>query len=103
MFIGIKEGKIYDICSDLRSKRDNSIPDKDYLDLPFDNWIIGDTWDSINNISLKDSPQRFEPIPKTEIELLEEKITDLETKNTDFEARIAELEAKTIALEAAKG
>ena len=95
MFIGIKEGKIYDICSDLRSKRDNSIPDKDYLDLPFDNWIIGDTWDSINNISLKDSPQRFEPIPKTEIELLQE-------KNAEFETRIAELEAKNAALEAAK-
>ena len=95
MFIGIKEGKIYDICSDLRSKRDNSIPDKDYLDLPFDNWVIGDTWDSINNISLKDSPQRFEPIPKTEIELLQE-------KNAEFETRIAELEAKNAALEAAK-
>ena len=103
MYIGIKNGKIFDICSDLRHKRDNSIPDIDYLNLPMEDWVIDDTWDSINNISLKDSPQRFEPIPKTEIELLEEKITDLETKNTDFEARIAELEAKTIALEAAKG
>ncbi len=80
MKIGIKEGKIYDICSKLTHghKRDDSIPDKDYLDLPMGDWIVGDTWDFEKNISLKDSPQRFiEPEP-TELELLKKRVEALE-------------------------
>ena len=78
--IGIKDNKIYDVCNDLRSKRDDSIPDKDYLDLPFDNWFIGDTWDFENNVSLKDSPKRFEEPPKTRLDLIEEKLLEIEKK-----------------------
>lgn len=87
MKIGIKDGKIYDICSDLRNKRDNSIEDKDYLDLPMNDYYIGDTWDFENNISLKDSPQRFEEKPKSELELkleqLENRILELELKEAE--------------------
>ena len=94
MKLGIKDGKIYDICSELINKRDNSINDKDYLDLPMDDWCIGDSINSDGSNHLKDSPIRSIPPPKTELELLQE-------KNAEFETRIAELEAKA-ALEAAK-
>jgi len=80
MKIGIKNNKIYDICSELINKRDNSIPDKEYLDLPMEDWFIGDTWDSKSDISLKDSPQRFEERPKSELELLQERVLQLEQK-----------------------
>jgi len=80
MKLGIKDNKIHDICSDLRSKRDNSISDNNYLDLPFDDWFIGDTWDFENNISLKDSPKRFEESPKSRLELLEESVTEIKKK-----------------------
>ena len=84
MKLGIKDNKIYDVCSNLENKRDDSIQDKDYLDLDMDNWFIGDTWDFKAKISLKDSPMRFEKPPKTELELKVEelalKITELEKK-----------------------
>lgn len=69
MKLGIKDNKIWDVCSDLRNKRDDSLPDKNYLDLPMNDWIIGDSWDVKNKVSLKDAPIRFEEKPKTEIEL----------------------------------
>lgn len=78
MKLGIKEGKIYDICSIFHDKRDDSIKDRDYLDFPRGNWVIGDTWDSLNNISLRDAPIRSAPKPKTEFELLEARIKVLE-------------------------
>jgi len=80
MYIGIRNGKIYDVCSELVNKRDNSIEDKDYLDLKMGGWVIGDSWDSEKNISLKDSPQRFEERPKSELELLKEKVEKLEKR-----------------------
>jgi len=80
MYIGIKDGKIWDICSELKYKRDNSINDKDYLDLPMGDWLIDDTWDSINNISLNDAPIRTAPKSKTELELLQETVQDLEAR-----------------------
>jgi len=86
MKIGIKEGKVWDICSDIKYKRDDSVLDKDYLDLPMEDWIVGDTWDFEKNTSLKDSPQRFEEKPKSELEL----------KIEELEARILELESKSI-------
>jgi len=86
MKLGIKEGKIWDVCSDLRYKKDDSIPDKDYLDLLMGDWKIGDTWDFKTNESLKDSLQRFEEKPKTVLEL----------KIEELEARILELESKSI-------
>lgn len=84
MKIGIKEGKIYDICSELMNKRDNSIPGKDYIDKPYDGERIEDTWNYESNISLKDSPQRSEEPPKSELELkievMGERIAKLEKK-----------------------
>ena len=77
MKLGIKDSKIYDICSSLESKRDDSIDDKDYLDLPMEDWVVGDTWDFDNNISLKDSPLRFIEPQKSELEL---KIEELELR-----------------------
>ena len=84
MKLGIKDGKIYDICSDLRNKRDDSISDKDYLDLPIGDWEIKDTWDFEKNESLKDSPIRYIEKPKSDLELrmeeVEERIKKLEGK-----------------------
>lgn len=78
MHVGIKDGKIYDICSDLRHKRDSSINDNDYLDVKNNDSCIDDTWNFEKNESLKDSPFRFiEPEP-TELELLEKRIQKLE-------------------------
>ena len=82
MKLGIKNGKIYDICSDLRNKRDDSISDKDYLDLPIGDWEIEDIWDFEKNESLKDSPIRFIEKEKTELEI---RIDDLETRITELE------------------
>jgi len=87
MKIGIKNNKIWDICSELINKRDDSIPDIDYLDLEMGDWFIGDNWDSKNNISLKDSPKRFEKPPKSELELLEEKVLQLEQKIEKLEKK----------------
>ncbi len=78
----IVNGKIEDICT-LKykgSKRDSKIPDSKYIQTNESDMIIGDTWDSINKISLKDAPKRFEIPPKTELELLQEKYNDLETR-----------------------
>lgn len=84
MLLSIKDNKIYDICSELSFKRDNSTLNENYLDLKMDDWVIGDTWDSKLNISLKDSPLRdFTPIKPP-----------LETKVRDLELRIKELEKK---------
>lgn len=47
-------------------------------------WFIGDTWDFEKNISLKDSPRRFEKKPKSTLELKIEKL----------ELRIIKLEGK---------
>jgi len=84
MKIGIKDGKIWDICSKLSIKRDNSIPDKDYLDIPMGDFIVEDTWIDETKTSLKDSPQRFVAEKKTSLELrietLENKVESLETK-----------------------
>lgn len=84
MYIGIKNNKIYDICSDLRNKRDNSINNRDYIKTSLRDLFVGDTWDFDNNISLKDSSQRFEEAPKSELELkiieLENRIKKLEVK-----------------------
>ena len=84
MRLGIKDGKIYDICSDIRHKKDDSIDSKDYLNLPIGDWLIGDTWDSEKNDSLKNSLQRFEEPYKSpeqlKIEELETRILALENK-----------------------
>ena len=78
MYIIIKERKIYDICSDLRHKRDNSISDKDYLNVINDDLCINDNWNFENSVSLKDSPQRFIEPEMTELELLKERIKVIE-------------------------
>ena len=77
VYIGIKDGKIYDVCSRIEWKRDNSIPDKDYLDLNIKvgDVRIGDTINSDGSGHIKDSPTRFKPIPKSQLEL---KLEDLQ-------------------------
>ena len=85
MYIGIKDGKVFDICSDLRNKRDNTIEDDDYLEIDNShNIVVEDTWDSQNNVSLQDAPSRTAPPKKTTLELrleqMEAKILKLEIK-----------------------
>ena len=72
-YIGLIDGKIYDICSDLINKRGNLIKDENYIiqEVGGGDYFIGDTWDFDNNTSLKDSPQRtstIPPLPKSDIE-----------------------------------
>jgi len=90
MRIGIKDGKIYDICSDISHKRDDTIKDEDYLDLPKGDWRIDDTWNSKKNISLKDALRRVEPIEENLAGLLQK--TEEQLKIEELEARILELE-----------
>ena len=92
MFVGIKNGKIHDICSDLRHKRDDSISDKDYLSVENNDLCINDTWDLKTNINLKDSPQRFIEPESTELELLQEKIQSLEETQSLMLKQLEELE-----------
>ena len=84
MYVGMKEGKIWDVCSRLKYKRDDSIPEKEYLDLPMGDWVIGDTWDFEKRESLKDAPKRFEDPEKTVLEL---KIEELESRLNILEAK----------------
>lgn len=61
LYIGIKDGKIYDVCSDLSIKRDNTIDDEDYIlreGCAGSEFQIDDTWDFENDKSLKDSLKR---------------------------------------------
>lgn len=79
IYIGIKDGKIWDLCSELVSKRtDFNLPVKDYLFMEMGDFVIGDSWDSEKKESLKDSPKRFEEPPKSKFELLKEKVLQLE-------------------------
>ena len=93
IFIGIKDGKIWDICSELIYKRDDdSLLDKDYIkiDIGTFDYVIGDTWDFDNNVSLMDSPRRSLPPEKTALEL---RIEELEAKNQEIIDRLNELES----------
>ncbi len=79
MYVGIKDGKIYDICSDLRHKRTEDENVK-YIETSLKDLTVNDTWD--NDISLKDSPIRFETniiIPKSKAMInLEARISKIE-------------------------
>lgn len=88
LYIGIKNGKIYDVCSDLSIKRDNTIEDKDYIlreGNAGSDFQIDDTWDFGNDESLKDSIKRISnvlTIEKLELkmDLLESRLLTLEGK-----------------------
>ena len=76
MYIGIKDGKIWDKCSELMFKRTlDVLPDDVYIKTNGKDNVVGDTWDFINNISLKDSPLRAIAVEKS----LEQHIKDIET------------------------
>jgi len=88
IYIGIKDGKIWDICGMLESKRtDFDLPEVNYLNLDMNDFVIGDTWDFEKNESLKDAPKRFEPKPKTQLELMQEEIDDLKVRLIIQEAK----------------
>lgn len=87
MFIGIKDGKIWDMTSLLCNKRDDSIPDDEYLYLENRGYLPEDTWDFEKNVSLRDSPFRFQKRPKTELELLKEEIQQLKDEISKLKKR----------------
>ena len=80
LYIGIKDGKIYDICSNLLVRRNDMIPENDYIlkeGRAGKEFQIEDTWD--NDKSLKDSPLRASKIPSNKelearIKILEERL-----------------------------
>lgn len=85
VYIGIRDKKIWDMCSELESKRtDFNLPIEKYLFLEINDYFVGDTWNFEKNISLKDSPKRFEKPKKT----------DLELQLKSIESRLLELEKK---------
>jgi len=86
MYIGIKDGKIFDIVSDLRHKRDINDKTVKYIEMEMGDIFIGDSWE--NNTNLKDSPQRLISIPEPKDNL------ELEEIIKDLEARIKKLEGK---------
>ncbi len=100
MFYGIKEEKIWDVCSKMINKRtkDNGIPTvaEFYIEIDDGSYIPGDSYNDITKEISKDSPQRFIEPEKTSEQL---RLDDLETKNIDLEARIAVLESKIEAKE----
>ena len=77
MYISVKDGKVWDICSELRYKRTkDSLSDDAYLKIDdIERPYIDDTWDITNNISLKDSDKRNIERPMS----LEERIKEIET------------------------
>ena len=83
MYLGIKEGKIFDITTNLLNKRDPNDKEVNYIVVKLDDYIVGDTWDFKNNLSLKDSPIRFEILPKNDFQLMKEAILELEYKNDE--------------------
>lgn len=93
MFIGIIDGKVVDVCSDLiNSNYDPEV--ETYLDIEdekYSNIFPGDTWDFDNNVSLKDAPQRTAQRVKSAQEL---KIEQLEAKLASQELRLKALEDK---------
>lgn len=84
IYIGIKDGKVWDKTTDLINKRSSDIPDEDYILVDNIDICIDDTWDFQNNINLKDSFRRFIEPEKTADQL----------KLEDFEIRIKALEDK---------
>ena len=84
LYIGIKDGKVWDITSELINKRGPDIPDEEYILKENIDIYINDSWDFDNSINIPDSPRRFaEPEKTTEqlkIEELEARILALEVK-----------------------
>ena len=77
-YIGIIDGKIVDVCSDLRNS--NYDPKEiTYIEVSQYNQngrcFPQDTWDDVNNVTLKDSPKRTAPREKSVLEL---KLEDLQ-------------------------
>lgn len=94
MYIGIKNGKVVDICSDLINANIGIFTDSedDYIEMKEEEFYqlrmeIGDSWDFENNINVPDSPKRSEPQPKSRLELLEEKMIELESKIIELERK----------------
>lgn len=102
MFIGIKDGKIVDVCSNILNAIYSetrwgteryislNLAEEEakitYIEIPENEalkCIIGDTWDDINKTSLQDAPIRTAPTPKTTLEL---KIEELEVRILELES-----------------
>ena len=93
-YIGIIDGKIVDVCSNLTNS--NYDPKEiTYIEVSQYNQdgrcFTEDTWDDINNITLEDAPKRTAPREKTIQQL---KIEELEAKLTQQGLRLKALEDK---------
>ncbi len=75
MYIGIKDGKVWDKCFKLANKRTlESLDDDKYFKTNEKDVVVGDTWLFDKGISLRDSPLRFVVVEKS----LEQRIKDIE-------------------------
>lgn len=76
-----KDKKIIDKCSGLKYRILNpNIPDSMYFETDKKDIRIGDTWDLKLNDSLRDSEIRFREKPKSEIDLIKERLDLVENK-----------------------
>lgn len=82
MHYGIKDGKVWDRCSDLRNKRmfDNGVPMEAefYIEKDDRSYTTGDSYNQLSEEITKDSPSRI-PV-KTELQLLQEEVADLKSR-----------------------
>jgi len=95
MYYGIKDGKVWDVCSDERNKRtkDNGVPTlaEFYLELNDVSYRTGDSYNDVSKEITKDSPQRFATPEKSQLEL---RVQALEIENGDLKNRLSSLESK---------
>jgi len=93
LYIGIKDGKIYDIRSNLLVRRNDMIAEQDYIQRDGragKEFQIEDTWDFDNDKSLEDSPLRISTILtnielEDRLKLLESRTQLLEEKEIKYE------------------
>lgn len=77
MYIGIKDGKVWDKVTELINKRGSDIADKDYKIAKTLDICIDDTWNILTDTNNKDSPRRFEEPEKEPWEI---KIEELQSQ-----------------------
>lgn len=95
MFVGIRNGKIWDICEPLKNKRkredgilltEEELAKIIYIEIKNkSDVVVGDTWDFENSINIPDSPLRDTIPEKSEIQ---KKLEELELRIETLESQL---------------
>lgn len=100
IYIGIREGKVFDACTNLKNIRtkDDGIEinpslttyiEMNEIEFMNKNILVGDTWNYELDDSIKDSNLRSLPKIKKPIDLANDKIQELETRISELEKKIS--------------